>query len=114
MSVGINIDDAPKCIICGSRLLVINRRNCLHTRRVLANHAGEAIQVTLYRAIVSILFAAAFSKEVARYSSDRSHLFPFNPLSRTGRHSIRDCDRSAGSFDEKVDEVGMRLRLLSP
>jgi uncharacterized membrane protein len=91
------IDDAPKCIFGGSRLLVIDRRNCLHTCRVLANHAGEAIQVIFNRAIVSILFAAAFSKEVARYSSDRSHLFPFNPLSRTGRHSIRDCDRSAGS-----------------
>ena len=46
---------------------------------------------------VSILFAAAFLEEVARYSSDRSHLFPFNLLSPIGRHSIGDGYRSAGS-----------------
>jgi uncharacterized membrane protein len=43
---------------------------------------------------VSILLPAAFSKQVARFSTGRSHLFPFDPLSRTGRHSIRKCRRS--------------------
>jgi uncharacterized membrane protein len=33
-----------------------------------------------------MLFAAAGSKEVARYSSDRLHLFPFNLPSTAGRH----------------------------
>ena len=57
-----------------------------------------------------MLFTAAGSKEVARYSSDRLHLFPFNLPSTAGRHSIRDGDRSAGL----TYELGMRLRLMSP
>jgi len=68
------------------------------------------MQVMLNRPIVSILFAAAFLQEVARYSSDRRHLFPFNLLSRTGR-ILFEIAIVPPRF---TYELGMRLRILLP